>query len=66
MRRLQLDVLGISEVRWLGVGCLENPSGGTFIYLGGQDAKRGVGIMLNKNMKSHIIGYWACLIGYFW
>ena len=41
------------------VGCLENPSGGTFIYSGGQDAKRGVGMMLSKNMKSHIIGYWA-------
>ena len=59
MRRLQLDVLDISEVRWPGVGCVESPTGGTFIYSGGQTAERGVGVMLSRSMKPHLIGYWA-------
>ena len=41
MQRMNLDVLGLSEVRWPGVGCIATSDGGCFIYSGGQTAERG-------------------------
>ncbi len=59
MGRLNVNVLGLSEVRWPGVGCVEARTGGSFIYSGGQTAERGVGVMLDKIMEKCLIGYWA-------
>ena len=59
MRRLHLDILGISEVRWPGVGCVRNPTGEVFIYSGGKNAERGVGVMLSRYINEHLIGFWA-------
>ncbi len=59
MGRFNVNALGLSEVRWPGVGCVEARTGGSFIYSGGQTAERGVGVMLDKMMKKCLIGYWA-------
>ncbi len=59
MGRLNMNVLGLSEVRWPGVGCVETQTGGSFIYSGGQTAERGVGVILDKMIKKCLIGYWA-------
>ena len=59
MERMNLQVLGLSEVRWPGVGVNPTASGGTFIYSGGQNAEKGVGVMLSKFIKPCLIGYWA-------
>ena len=49
MRRLKLDVLEVGEARWTGVGSVEKPDRGCFIYSGGQEHKHGVGVFLNKH-----------------
>ncbi len=58
MGRLNVNVLGLSEVRWPVVGCLETRTGGRFIYSGDQTNERGVGVMLDKMMKKYLIGYY--------
>ena len=40
MERMNLQVLGLSEVRCPGVGVNPAASGGTFIYSGGQNAEK--------------------------
>ena len=45
MKRLNIDILGLAEVRWPGVGNLERDDV-TFVYSGGSTAERGVGIMM--------------------
>ena len=57
MQRLNLDVLGLSEVRWPGVGGIATSDGGCFIYSAGQTTERGVGVMLSKPLKPCLIGY---------
>ena len=47
MDRLQIDILGMSEVRWPGAGSIEKNSA-RMIYSGGEKAERGVGILLGK------------------
>ena len=59
MRRLKLDVLGVGEVRWTGVGSVELPEGGCFIYSGGQEHKHGVGVLLNKHAEGCLAGFYA-------
>src|SRR5215469_961801 len=44
MNRMRVDMLGLSEVRWPGVGCNQMDNGGTFVFVGGDTAERGVGI----------------------
>ena len=58
MKRMKIDILGLSEVRWPGVNKL-NTDEGCFIYSGGSAAERGVGVMLTKKISASIIGYWA-------
>jgi len=50
MTRVNIDILGISELRWTGMGKLN--SGDLYIYYCGQDSFRrnGVAIMVNKRM----------------
>ena len=58
MNRMKIDILGVSEVRWPGVG--ENQSEeGCFVYSGGEGAVRGVGVMMSTRVAKCVMGYWA-------
>ena len=48
MARVNIDILGISEIKWTGMG--EFNSGDHYIYYCGQESLRrtGVAIMVNK------------------
>ena len=58
MSRLKIDVLGLNEVRWPGVG-EHKTENGILIYSGGEKGEKGVGVMLSRKMTSYIKGYWA-------
>ena len=51
MERLNFDILGISELKWTGMG--EFNSDDHYIYYCGQESLRrnGVAIMVNKSLK---------------
>ena len=51
MARVNLNILGISELKWTGMG--EFNSDDHYIYYCGQDSLRrnGVAIMVNKSLK---------------
>ena len=51
MERVNVDILGISELKWTGMG--EFNSDGHYIYYCGQESLRrnGVAIMVNKSLK---------------
>ena len=51
MARVNIDILGISEVKWTGMG--EFNSDDYYIYYCGQESLRrnGVAIMVNKESK---------------
>ena len=51
MARVNLDILGISELKWTGMG--EFNSGDHYIYCCGQESLRrnGVAIIVNKESK---------------
>ena len=51
MARMNVDILGISEIKWTGMG--EFNSGDHYIYYCGQESLRrnGVAIMVNKSLK---------------
>ena len=50
MARVNVDILGISELRWTGLG--EFTSGDHYIYYCGQESliRNGVAIMVNKRV----------------
>ena len=58
MKRLNLDILGLSEVRWKGAGELIDKDI-RFIYSGGETHHKGVGIMMSPKVAKSVIGYWA-------
>ena len=58
MRRMKMDILGISEVRWPGVGEIKSEDG-SFVYSGGEEAVRGVGVMMRRRVAKCLMGYWA-------
>ena len=51
MARVNIDILGISELRWTGMGELNSDD--HYIYYCGQESLRrnGVAIMVNKSLK---------------
>ena len=53
MARVNIDILGISELRWTGMG--EFNSG---IYYCGQESlrRKGVAIMVNKRVQNAVLG----------
>ena len=57
--RMKVNILGVAEVRWKGNGKILTESGMTFIYSGGSEHARGVGLMLDKHTSKHLMGYWA-------
>ncbi|GFS21179.1 craniofacial development protein 2-like [Elysia marginata] len=58
MDRLKINILGLSEVRWKGAGKIAS-SKHEFIYSGGLESERGVGIVLDQNLRKTVKGYWA-------
>ena len=56
MKRYQLDILGVSEMRWTESGKTDL-DGMTVYYSGGTKHERGVGIILNKAMSGAVIAW---------
>ena len=56
MRRVNIDILGISELRWTGMG--EFNSDNHYIYYCGQESLRrnGVAIMVKKRVLNAVAG----------
>ena len=56
MARVNVDILGISELKWTGMG--EFNSDDHYIYYCGQDSLRSnaVAIMVNKRVRNAILG----------
>ena len=57
MVRVNIDILGISELKWTGMG--EFNSDDSYIYYCGQESLRrnGVAIMVNKRVQNAVLGY---------
>ena len=57
MARVNVDILGISELKWTGMG--EFNSDDHYIYYCGQESLRrnGVAIMVNKRVQNAVLGY---------
>ena len=57
MARLNVDILGTSELKWTGMG--EFNSDDHYIYYCGQESLRrnGVAIMVNKRVRNAVLGY---------
>ncbi len=56
--RIKFDIIGITETRRKGEGCLTfNTSGHTFYYKGGDTCHRGVGFIVNKNIAGNVISF---------
>ena len=56
-KRMELDVVGVSEVRWTGAGQVSS-DGWTFYYSGGERHEAGVGILLGREMAEAVVGCW--------
>ena len=56
MARVNIDILGISEQKWTGMG--EFNSGDHYIYYCGQESLRrnGVAIMVNERVQNAVLG----------
>ena len=56
MARVNIDILGISELKWTGMG--EFNSDDHYIYYCGQESLRrnGVAIMVNKRVQTAVLG----------
>ena len=57
MARVNVDILGISELKWTGMG--EFNSDDHYIYCCGQESlrRKGVAIMVNKRVQNAVLGY---------
>ena len=57
MARVNVDILGISELKWTGIG--EFNSDDHYIYYSGQESLRRneVAIMVNKRVQNAVLGY---------
>ena len=56
MARVNVDILGISELKWTGMG--EFNSDDHYVYYYGQESLRrnGVAIMVNKRVRNAVLG----------
>ena len=57
MARVDIDILGISELKWTGIG--EFNSDDHYIYYCGQESLRrnGVALIVNKRVQNEVLGY---------
>ena len=58
MERVNINILGVSEVRWTGAGLITSDKH-TIIYSGGEKHEKGVGIIMDEAISKTIIGYHA-------
>ena len=58
MERLNVNILGISEMRWKGAGRITTDKH-ELIYPGGSIHERGVKLILDKETSKSIKGYWG-------
>ena len=56
MRRLKINILGLSEVRWTSCGRLIE-EGEQMIYSGGSKHENGVAILLDKETSKSLLGF---------
>ena len=54
---MNLDILGVSETHWNGSGIIQREHH-TMIFSGGEENRRGVGIVVNNRIKRCVMGYW--------
>ena len=56
MARVNVDILGISELKWTGMG--EFNSDNHYIYYCGQESlrRKGVAFMVNKRVRNAVLG----------
>ena len=56
MAKVNIDILGISELKWTGMG--EFNSDGHYIYDCGQESlrRRGVVLIVNKRVQNAVLG----------
>ena len=56
MARVNVDILGISELKWTGMG--EFNSDDHYIYFCGQESigRNGIAIMVNKRVRNAVLG----------
>ena len=57
MKRMKIDVLGISEARWTGTGKCDTENG-MYYYTGGDQHMNGVGIFVTKKISNAVMGVW--------
>ena len=57
MASMKIDILGISELKWMGMG--EFNSDDHYIYYYGQESHRrnGVALIINKRVQNAVLGY---------
>ena len=55
---LNIDILGLSETRYIGEGVVRS-DGYTFIYSGGEEHQHGVGFIIKSSIEKSMLGYWA-------
>ena len=57
MARVNIDILGISELKWTGMGELNSDD--HYIYYCGQESLRrnGVALIVNKRVQNAVFGY---------
>ena len=57
MARVNIDILGISEIKWTGMG--EFNSDDHYIYYCGQESlkRNGVPLTVNKRVRNTVLGY---------
>ena len=56
MARLNIDILGISELKWMGMGQFNSDDHSIYYY--GQESRRrnGVALMVNKRVQNAVLG----------
>ena len=57
MARVNIDILGINEIKWMGMG--EFNSDNHYNYYCGQESHRrnGVAFIVNKRVQNAVLGY---------
>ena len=57
MARVNVDILGISELKWMGMGKFNSDD--HYIYYCGQESLKinGIAIIVNKRVQNAILGY---------
>ena len=54
---MKLDIVGVSEVRWTGVGQVEDENWKLF-YSGGENHRSGVGVLVRREVAAAVSTWW--------